>query len=83
MKNVRFQYEVSTDKAKVMDELMSKCDLSTKKELFDNAFTLLIWAIQESEKGNEIASISKDDNKLYILKTPAISNAYSKESRTH
>lgn len=81
MKNVRLQFEVTEEKSKSLDELMATCGITTKKELFNYALTLLEWAIEEKELGHDIASINKDENQLYTLKMPIFSRINKRADR--
>ena len=49
MKNVRMQFDLPEDRLDELDSLMKKCGISTKKELFNYALTMLEWAVDESK----------------------------------
>jgi len=70
MENVRFQFELPPQRAKEIDELMKDCGVETKKELFNNALSLLKWAIRETKKGNVIASVDEENGNYRELQMP-------------
>lgn len=74
MKNVRLQFDITEDRSKDLDRLISECGLSTKKELFNYALTLLEWAVDETKEGHDIASVDRGNNKLHTLKMPIFSS---------
>lgn len=74
MKNVRLQFDIPEDRSKDLELLVSECGLSTKKELFNYALTLLEWAVDEIKEGHDIASVDRGNNKLHTLKMPIFSS---------
>ena len=58
MSTVRVQIDLAEARVRELEELMKVCGVSTKKELFNNALTLLEWAVREVRKGNSIASVN-------------------------
>ncbi|WP_394870396.1 hypothetical protein, partial [Klebsiella pneumoniae] len=72
MKNVRMQFDLPEDRLDELDSLMKKCGISTKKELFNYALTMLEWAVDESESGHEIAAIDRDSKQFYALRMPIL-----------
>lgn len=75
MENVRVQLDISARQLKELEVLMEVCNLTTKKDLFNNALSILQWAVEESERGNVIASINDSENKIRELTTPALAAA--------
>ncbi|ELB1485196.1 TPA: hypothetical protein NGU80_004753 [Vibrio parahaemolyticus] len=73
MKNVRMQFDFSEDRVKELEAMMDKCGISTRKELFNNALTILEWALEESERGHEVAAIDRDAKQFYALRMPILS----------
>lgn len=76
--DVRFQVELSPATVLEMEEIMSDCGLSTKKELFNNAFTLFQWAVTEIQKGNVIASVDETNERYKELQMPVLNAAANK-----
>ncbi|MDC9769052.1 MULTISPECIES: hypothetical protein [Enterobacterales] len=72
MKNVRMQFDLPEDRSEELDSLMTKCGIGTKKELFNYALTMLEWAVDESERGNEIAAVNRDEKQFYTLRMPIL-----------
>ncbi|HAK0681074.1 TPA: hypothetical protein H1P55_004572 [Salmonella enterica] len=72
MKNVRMQFDLPEERLKELDSLMEKCGISTKKELFNYALTMLEWAVDESEHGHDIAAIDREKKEFYSLRMPIL-----------
>jgi hypothetical protein len=73
-KTVRLQFEIPEDRLDALDELMEKSGMRTRTELFNNATTLLGWAITQRENGRAIASVDHDDKSFRELEMPIFSN---------
>lgn len=70
----RLQVDVTDIQLKDIDDLMTECGISTKRELFNNAFTLLEWAVDARKKGHIITSIDESSEKYYELRMPILNN---------
>jgi len=70
MKTVRMQFDMTEDKALDVEKLMAESGITTKKELFNYALTILEWAIDENGRGNDIASIDREKKQVVSLKLP-------------
>ena len=77
----RFQMEVSDKGLADIEAMVSKTQVSSKKEFMNNAITLLKWAINESEKGNKICSYDEKKDIYRELQMP-IYNSQTTESNT-
>ncbi len=75
MKTIRWQMDLAPQQVDVLDNLMRIGGIRTKKELVNNALTILEWALEETAKGNAIASIDKDKNLVAELHMPILSAA--------
>ena len=69
-KDLRIQFEISNNRLKEFEGLMDETGVATKKELLNNALTLLEWAIEEQKKGNIIASLDERAKKYRELVMP-------------
>ena len=69
---MRFQLDISDSRNEDLESLMERCGISTKKELISYALSTLEWAVEETEKGNEVAAINRDDQKFYTLRMPPL-----------
>ena len=70
----RLQIELADERLKQYEQLMEKCGIRTKKDLINNALTLLEWAVRELEKGNIVVSLDEEENRYKELCLPALSN---------
>jgi metal-responsive CopG/Arc/MetJ family transcriptional regulator len=68
----RIQLELPEEKVKELEELMENAGIKTKKELFNNALTLLEWAIKEKKTGRKIASINEEEDKYKEVVIPGL-----------
>jgi len=83
-KNVtRVQFELPNDKVRQLEGLTEETNIRTKKELINNALTLLEWAVKEKRLGHEIASIDEKENVYKELIMPALSNVTEKLKTSH
>ncbi|MNE29867.1 hypothetical protein D3C76_1169370 [compost metagenome] len=75
MKNVRMQFDLPENRMDELDKLMERCDISTRKELFSYALSMLEWAVSESELGHDIAAIDRDTKQFFSLRMPVLNAA--------
>lgn len=81
MSKTRFQFDVKDERVEEIKALMDDIGADTNRELFNNALTLLEWAVEEVKSGNTIASIN-EANKVYReLQMPALKAAASRAHR--
>jgi metal-responsive CopG/Arc/MetJ family transcriptional regulator len=71
-KMIKFQFELPEDRVKELEELMRKAKISTRKDLFNSALTLLEWAVHEKEAGRAIASIDEGQRRYKELVMPSL-----------
>jgi hypothetical protein len=71
-KNVpaRFQVEIMREELDEMERLRELGGLGSKKELLNNALTLLKWAVRQREKGYSIASVDESGEIHRVLEMP-------------
>lgn len=74
-KSSRLQIEVSPPQLAHIQALMSVCDFRTQKELINNALTLFEWAVEEVQRGNDVAAFNRDNNSYEVLRMPALKTA--------
>jgi hypothetical protein len=70
MNITRIQIELSDENLSRYEKLMEKCGVRTKKDLINNALTLLEWAIRERENGRVIASVDEKTEKYKEVLLP-------------
>lgn len=71
-KMTRVQFEISEDRLKELDELMSLADINNRKELFNNALTLFEWAVNQVSNNLTVCSFDNRQNKLRELSMPIL-----------
>ena len=72
---MRIQLELPETRVTELKALMDEMGIDTYKELFNNALTLLEWAVQENKAGRPIASVDEDRNRYKVLVMPALERA--------
>jgi len=60
MSVIRLQFEIDEDWLRDLEELQKLGGLRTKKELLNNALTLLRWAARQRLNGRTIVSVGQD-----------------------
>jgi metal-responsive CopG/Arc/MetJ family transcriptional regulator len=70
---VRIQLDLPDDQVAELDKLMEETRLTTRKDLFNNALTLFLWAVKAKKAGRIIASVD-EDHRIRELVMPSIEN---------
>jgi len=60
--SVRLQFEINEDWLRELEELQKLGGVKTKKDLLNNAMTLLRWAARQRLNGRSIVSVAEDGN---------------------
>ena len=71
-KKVEIRIEISTERLKEIDDMMEQAGFVTRRDLFNNSFSLLQWVIEETKKGNVIASVNEKEELYKPLHMSAI-----------
>ena len=69
---MRLNFEFSEQRVDDIKKLMEDAGTETMKELVNNAFTILEWAVDETKAGNEIAAINEEEKVYRVLVTPIL-----------
>jgi metal-responsive CopG/Arc/MetJ family transcriptional regulator len=77
---VRIQLDLPDDQVAELDRLMEETRLSTRKDLFNNALTLFMWAVKAKRAGRIIASVDEGQN-IRELVMPSIENITPEKKR--
>ena len=78
---VRIQLELPEEQVQALDRLMETINLRTRKDLFNNALTLLEWAVKEKRAGRSIASIDDGTKRIKELLMPILESVPALKSR--
>lgn len=76
-KSVKFQIEFSEAQIENLDKLQAVGGLSTRKELINNALSLLQWAVKEVSEGRIIASVDEKGGRYKEITLPVLDHARS------
>lgn len=71
-KEIEIRFKVDAD---WLEQLKKKLNLSSAREVTEEALTLLNWAAQETRDQRVILSANKDGSDVHRLVTPALSRA--------
>jgi hypothetical protein len=69
---MRIQLELPDVQVQELKTLMQEAGFETYKEVFNNALTLLEWAINEQKTGKVIAAVDEQNEKYRVLVMPAL-----------
>lgn len=71
---IRFQVEIDQEQMNELERLQTLGGLRSKRELLDNAITLLKWAARERGRGCSIVSMNEERAALKELTMPFLEN---------
>jgi hypothetical protein len=72
---MRIQLDLDESGVRMLDRLKEATGSRTHKELFNNAITLLEWAVNQRQHGRIVASLDESDENYRELQMPALENA--------
>lgn len=72
VETTRVQLVLPADRVRMLDQLAAEAGLTTRKDLFNNALTLLNWAVREVRRGRVIASVDETTQRFTELHTPML-----------
>jgi len=70
----RIQLDLPEEQVKELDELMKETNISTRKDLFNNALTLFQWAVKAKRAGRIVASLDEETGAAKEILMPALEN---------
>jgi|HubBroStandDraft_4_1064222.scaffolds.fasta_scaffold1683387_1 hypothetical protein len=68
-------FEFTEDQVKRLKALQLKTGSSTMNDMFNSAMTMLDWAVDETIKGNAVASVDPDSETYRALLMPILQKA--------
>lgn len=71
---VRIQFDLPKAKVQDLDRIARDAGITTRKELFNNALTLLDWAIRRRAEGLRIYVAREDGQPIRELSMPILDN---------
>jgi hypothetical protein len=78
---IRFQIEIDRAQMEELERLAEDGGLRTKKELLNNALTLIKWAARQKAAGNQILSINQAGDTARELEMPFLENLAAAAAR--
>lgn len=67
---MRVTLDLPKDRVDAIDQLAAEAGMETRKELFNNALSLLSWAVGEVRRGRNIMSVDDDEGTMRHLTMP-------------
>jgi len=74
---MRIQLDFDPQGLKMIEELKTQTGLKTHKDLFNNALTILNWAIHQRMAGRTVASLDEQNENYRELQMPVLTHAAS------
>ena len=74
---MRIQLDLDATGMQLLEELKEVTGSKTHKDLFNNAITLLDWAVTQRKESRIIASLDENDKNYKELQMPALERAAS------
>jgi hypothetical protein len=78
---MRLNFEFSEERINDLRALQTETDSDSMKELFNNALTMLEWAVREVKNGNEIAAVNDAQRVYRVLITPLLERVARKNAK--
>jgi hypothetical protein len=78
---MRIQLDLPEEKVQELDDLMREVNITTRKDLFNTALTLLVWVVNERKGGRIIASLDEEDDSYKELVMPFFSFLRSRRKK--
>jgi len=75
---MRLNFEFSDDRVEELRALEAETGAESMKDLVNNAFSLLEWAVKETMDGNEIAAVNEKDETYRVLISPLLQRVAKK-----
>jgi hypothetical protein len=69
---MRLNFELNEAQMASINALKARTGASSMKELFNNALSILDWAVDEIAQGREIAAVSPDSKNYRVFVTPLL-----------
>ena len=78
----RIQLDMPEEQVKELDELMKETNITTRKDLFNNALTLFQWAVKAKRAGRIVASLDEETGTAKEILMPALENVRTSKLTT-
>lgn len=69
------QLDIPKDREPEIQSLMKATGAETPRELFNNALTLLDWAVKTVKEGREVAEVDETSDEYRVLSIPSLKYA--------
>jgi hypothetical protein len=64
------RFELDPEAEGALDKIKRKTGIKDEGELFNNALTILAWAIEQRERGRQVASMDREKRTYRELQMP-------------
>lgn len=80
---VRVQFDITEERLKELQALMELCGIETRKDLFNNALSLMEWVVKERLNGRAIAAINEETGMYKEVQMPFFGTLDRKADRSN
>jgi hypothetical protein len=81
-KILRIQLDLPEEKVAELDQLMKEISISTRKDLFNIALSVLNWVVNETKEERIVASVNKERDSYKELRLPFSASVQRPEPTT-
>jgi hypothetical protein len=74
----RLQFELSAEKLDEFERVRQEGGFESRKDLLNNALTLLKWTMKHAQQGHVIAAVDEKSKKYFELQMPFLTHVASK-----
>ena len=78
---MRLNFEFSEQRVGDLKKLLEETQTDSMKDLVNNAFTVLEWAVEETKAGNEIAAVNEKEQVYRVLAMPILRRVKNSERK--
>ena len=75
---MKVSLNVDEDQKRRIEEVMRKTGIKTKSDLFNYAFAMIDWAVEEASQGRTFGSFDVNAKTIRQLEMPPLKNARDK-----
>lgn len=80
---MNLSFEINEKEVSKLQDMMVKMGIEGESmaRLFDSSLSLLLWAIEQKEKGNKIMSVNYEEKTQMELSTPFLDNVENQKEQ--
>lgn len=71
---MRVQFDISDNRVDDLNALQEKTQVTTRKDVFENAVAIFEWAVKQRAKGRLIGAYCEKTKEFFEITMPALEN---------